>query len=116
MPAYNFKKEFADAVACKLKRCTIRRRRKRPTGAGDTLYHYTGMRTKNCRKLLQIVCEKVTPLEIVAFELKINGRYANDKEKIQLAERDGFDSVGAFFTFFHKQYGYAVDDLELIEW
>lgn len=116
MPAYNFKSEFADLVKCKLKTCTIRKKRKRPTIAGDVLHLYTGMRSKSCRKLLTTHCAKVTPVQIIAFEIKLGGNVLNDNEKQQLAERDGFDGVESFFKFFHKQYGYATDELELIEW
>lgn len=116
MPAYNFQQQWADDVESGKKNCTIRRRRKRPTRAGDTLYLKAGMRTKHCRNLRTTVCKKVTSLEIIAFEVKLKGDYLSQPQITRLALRDGFESVEAFFKFFHRQYGYAVDDLELIEW
>lgn len=116
MPAYNFKKEFAADIKSLKKRCTIRRQRSNPTRAGATLYLYTGMRTKNCQHLRTVVCKKIKTLEIIAFEVKLNGEYLEPHEIIKLARKDGFKNETEFFKFFHKLYGYAVDDLELIEW
>jgi hypothetical protein len=52
MPAFNYKKQFAELVATGRKRQTIRAMRKRPIKVGDKLYHFTGMRTKQCSQLL----------------------------------------------------------------
>ncbi len=57
MVAYNFKPRFADAVERGEKRQTIRREGKRVHAKpGDKVQLYTGMRTKNCRKLGEAVC------------------------------------------------------------
>ena len=50
MVAYNFQKQFADAVERGEKRQTIRapRRDGRHAKVGDKLQLYTGMRTKQC--------------------------------------------------------------------
>lgn len=66
MPAFNFKKQFAQAVKNKTKRQTIRAYRKdyRNPQAGDVLYLYTGMRTKNCQKLGEEQCNSVSEIEI----------------------------------------------------
>lgn len=64
MPAYNFKKQFAADVKSGKKRQTIRHRRKRRTRAGETLYLYTGQRTKRCRLLRAAICRKITGITI----------------------------------------------------
>jgi hypothetical protein len=77
MPAYNFKRAFADAVRAGVgqafaarhpevrpKRQTIRKRRKRRTRAGETLYLYVGQRTKRCEKLGEATCRAVVPIVI----------------------------------------------------
>lgn len=54
MVAYNFAAQFAEAVETRKKRQTIRAPRKdnRHAKVGDKLQLYTGMRTTNCRKLV----------------------------------------------------------------
>lgn len=51
MPLLNFELRFAGLIESGEKRQTIRAQRKYPIKAGDKLYLYTGVRTKNCRKL-----------------------------------------------------------------
>lgn len=119
MVAYNFKSRWADDVAQKRKRCTIRPRRKRPTRPGDLLQLYTGMRTKNCRKLVSSdpTCKSVRPIIIHTAGVSLSGKLLSPRELDRLVKDDGFENVVAFFEFFEKTYGYPVrDDLELIEW
>jgi hypothetical protein len=53
MPAYNFQKQFAPLVQSGEKRQTIRTLGKRSHAQpGNKLQLYTGMRTKQCRKLV----------------------------------------------------------------
>lgn len=117
MPAYNFQAQFADDVGGGHKRQTIRPRRKRPTRVGDTLYLYTGMRTKNCRKLLEATCQSVEPIEIFPTYIKINGRVLPHTEMTALAGADGFADLGHFYDFFRDHYGVPHEvELELIKW
>ncbi len=93
MPALNFQKQFVDKIKSGHKRQTIRTPRKNPIKEGDTLYLYTGMRTKNCEKLDEVICESV-----IDFKIHIDGwgcdvgpcmvreRYELDK----IAREDGF--------------------------
>jgi len=117
MPAYNFKKQFADAVAAGRKRQTIRKPRKRPTSPGDRLYLYTGMRTKGCRKLREVDCDSVTPLELY-FGLRAfsNGVEMSGAEIVAMARADGFVNALDFFEFFGNQYGLPIENLEIITW
>jgi hypothetical protein len=110
MPAYNFQGRFAQLVADGVKPHTIRPRRKRPTVVGDTLYLYTGMRTRNCRLLRTETCTAVTSIDIgknVMGEDHVlhDGRFLDRAQVEWLARADGFDSVEAFFAFFRDTYG-----------
>ena len=74
MVAFNFKAQFADAVERGVKRQTIRAIRKdgRVPHIGSALQLYTGMRTKNCRKLKDAVCTNVWPITIASKSITIN--------------------------------------------
>lgn len=105
MPAYNFKTQFADAVENGEKRQTIRKTRKHFTQPGDTLYLYTGMRTKRCRKLREVVCRIVHPITIRGFYVEVDGWHQTHQQVVELARADGFDGPTEFFKFFHDNYG-----------
>ena len=83
MPALNFQKQFADAVESglfdlrgeprpdrligvrpKLQTIRLYRKDERDPKPGQTLYHFTGMRTKQCRRLGEAECTSVMPVEI----------------------------------------------------
>ena len=117
MPAYNFRSQFADDVESGRKRQTIRPRRKRPTRPGDTLYHYTGMRTKMCRKLGEFLCTKVTPVDILQGAIRLGGRCLGTALALEFARADGFEGLEDFYRFFGEHYGLPViGRLEVIEW
>jgi hypothetical protein len=67
VPALNFQSRFAPLILAGTKRSTIRRRRKdrRDPKPGQTLYLFTGMRTKSCRRLLETRCERVRPINLI---------------------------------------------------
>ena len=115
MPAYNFKREFAPAVESGQKRQTIRKKRKRPTRVGETLYLYTGMRTKGCRKLKETTCTASEPIYIDINHIFVGEHELNRGEEIQLAKDDGFDSHAAFMQFFENHYGLPFKGV-LIKW
>ena len=79
------------------KRQTIRRKRKdgRDPKPGQILYHYTGMRTKSCRKLREDVCTKCLPILIGEISVVVGGKLLTLNEKIALAKADGFEPVTA---------------------
>jgi len=118
MPLLNFIKEHAEDVLTEKKRCTIRAYRKdgRDPTVGDTLYLYTGLRTKNCEKLGEAICESTDPIEIRSYYSLMLG-----KNKIvftsfpELAQADGFDSQSDFIDFFKKHHGLPFNGL-LIKW
>ena len=141
MVAYNYKARFADDVEQLRKRMTIRRRRRRPTRPGDALQHYTGMRTRKVRKLLDAVCSAVKPFDIdedirhqfgrtsmggdargervmteaVRLTVRVNGEPLSPSEIKALAIADGFTSANAFIDFFAQTYGLPFSG-EIIEW
>ena len=102
MPAINFRPEFVDAVENGTKRQTIRRRRKQPIKKGDRLQLYTGMRTKQCRRLATTACVSVQSIVITEAWVMLGGSYV-DLDK--LAKDDGFCNWAEMRDFFSTQYG-----------
>ena len=132
MPALNYQERFAGKVESGEKRQTIRPKRKREIKPGDTLHHYTGMRTRHCRKLLVSKCRAVREIRIGWFEINIYGEYqdlhfrnesmcmpghtSSDYLPLEdFAKQDGFDSWGEMREWFQKRYGLPFDGV-LIEW
>lgn len=124
MPAYNFKKQFAEAVASGRKTCTIREvRKKRPTRVGDRLFLFTGMQRRGCRLLKDTECVKLTPIGIRVTKtangfhvwVSLNLKTIPAEELDELAWNDGFISITEFGHFFFTTYGEEFIG-ELIEW
>jgi hypothetical protein len=120
MPAISFKKQFAGMILDGSKRHTVRVRRKRnPIYAGYTLFLYTGMRTKDCQRLMKTECAAVVPIAIFPDALRIvmNGKRLTLDEVVNFSIRDGFTNPGEFFDFF-RQYPPQVreHELEVIYW
>lgn len=120
MPAYNFQKQFADAVRSGKKGQTVRPKRKRQTKSGDRLVLYTGMRTKSCEKLLETTCKEVLPLEIHVNRLILDGKNLSFNDAVSFAQADGFTSLGMFIKFFIEKYklrdGKPLSNMEVIRW
>lgn len=112
MVAYNFQKQFADDVESGKKTQTIRKAGKRnPPKVGDALQLYTGMRTKSCRKLADVICTDIRVIKIVPkfgevllrLADGINWVIIDSKHNLhQLALDDGFNSEEEFFAYFEK--------------
>lgn len=134
MPALNSKKQFVPKILSKEKRQTIRAFRKdgRDPKPGDTLYLYCGMRTKQCKKLLEVTCKSVQKIRIEANRFRITNifleiyrppiysyRYSLNWGSISdLAIKDGFDNTTEFFEFFNKYHHVETTPFEglLIKW
>mgnify|MGYP001005788972 FL=1 len=117
----NFKKRFAPAVEAGEKRQTIRAHRKdgkRPQ-PGDHLRLYTGLRTKECRKLMDAICTDVSSVHIFDdvsdISIVIAGRRLTRDEGRELANADGFNTRAEFLGFFSETHGLPFDGL-MIEW
>lgn len=124
MPAINFQARFAEQVKNREKRQTIRANGKRkPPRVGDPLMLYTGMRQCGCRKLLDVVCSRVTPITISARNKTINmantllsrWQILTDEEAEQLAIKDGFASADELFRWVSANHGETLSGI-LIEW
>lgn len=124
MPAINFQARFADQVKTRQKRQTIRANGKRkPPRVGDPLMLYTGMRQSGCRKLLDVVCSRVTPISIsarsktisMASTLLSRWQILTDEEAEQLAINDGFSSADDLFRWVSATHGETLSG-NLIEW
>lgn len=118
MPLLNFKKQFASKVESGDKRQTIRAYRKdglHPK-AGDTLYLYTGLRTKAARKLKETKCKTVEPIIIEWLgSIKISGISLSPLESHAFAVSDGFTSIQPFIDFFRETHAFPFKGL-LIKW
>ncbi len=118
MPALNFKKQFAPQVESWEKLQTIRARRKdkRDPVAGQTLYLYTGMRTKVCRKLGETECKETQQITIEEnLDIIIGTHCLGMDEEMELVKKDGFDSRVDFYQFFKKTHGLPFHGL-IIKW
>lgn len=115
MPALNFKKQFAPMVEAKVKRQTIRPSRKNPFRQGDSLYLYTGMRTKQCRKLGEATCTEVREVRMTESGMKLDGVAMSARHIDEFARDDGFHGVEDFREFFRSQYGFPFHG-QLIKW
>lgn len=120
MPLYSFQKRFAPGVRRGTKRQTIRRRRKRPTMPGETLYLYSSLRTKYSEKLGEARCTNVLPVEIWDGAVKVGPEMLPDDCLDEFARADGFADAEDFFAFWRKTHGLSrakpLTGFELIQW
>jgi hypothetical protein len=150
MPLLGFELRFADAIEngvaaagrragphpeVRPKRQTIRAHRAdgRDPKPGDTLYLYTGLRTKAVRKLGEVRCRRVERLRIAPGRTR-DKRASSDRgftcsvaqpgtravpldpaQLRRLARADGFDSVDEFVAFFESRHGLPFEGY-LIRW
>ena len=122
MPAYNFKRRFAEKVESGQKTQTIRKIRKTEIKNGDTLKLWRTQRSPNRRKLGDAVCTMIVPLEIHWTRLRwrsldcrwhwISGPPYLDG----FARRDGLDQWDDMRWFFKLEYEMPCRGLVLIGW
>lgn len=111
MPQLNFSKQFAEAVASGIKRQTIRAKRKNPIQVHDVLHLFTGLRTKQARRLLPPqFCREARLIsmrrdhtglngDIICIQLENHGKMSADEIR-ELAAKDGFSSLTDFLDWF----------------
>lgn len=129
MPLLGFIKSNAEKIEIglkdryhpKAKRQTIRACRKdgKNFRKGDKLYLYTGLRTKGCRKLGEVVCTESIPVKmdilgddkmenLIIHLQSIRLSYSQIET---LALNDGFEDVEQFIEFFRYRmpfHGYLI--------
>ncbi len=100
---------FAEAIVAGRIKHTIRAARKYPDKPGDTLYLYTGLRTKEAKLLMEVVCVKVEQVNIwpiiralgslKTMGITIDGAELDDSECEHFARRDGFRDLKEMMKF-----------------
>lgn len=117
MPAYSFQKQFVPFVESGAKTHTIRGKRKARPRPGQTFYAYYGMRTKQCRKLLESVITSVQDITIeigeFGLEIALDGERLSPDEIVALAKRDGFSSAEDMEVFWGGRFPFSGD---IIHW
>ena len=134
MPLLGFDSRFSEAIEngsaatlkrpqphpeVRPKRQTIRARRAdgHDPKPGDTLYLYTGLRTKSVRKLGEVRCRTVERLRIGRDGRRVDRAGCRlDRAKLsRLARADGFEDADEFIAFFESRHGLPFDGY-LIRW
>jgi hypothetical protein len=114
MVAYNFQAQFAKAVETGKKCRTIRARGKRRHAlTGELIQLYTGMRTKQCRKLGEAVCTVSTYCAIREDGITTGNFPPTDLDEFAVA--DGFQDFDHMKEWFRKTHGLPFIG-QLIEW
>ncbi|WP_342106352.1 hypothetical protein [Methylobacterium sp. SI9] len=110
MVAYSFKKQFGPPILAGTKAQTIRAERagrSRHARPGELVQLYTGMRTRQCRRLGEAQCVEVLPIKmdlIVGLVVAGDGWIREPGDLHAFAQRDGFPDwweLVAFWTAEH---------------
>jgi hypothetical protein len=100
MGIYNFQARFAPFIQDGRKRQTIRALRAYPDAPGDMLHLYTGLRTRKAKLIARHPCTRVATIVICAnLKVKIGRRTLSNRERNQLARRDGFKDFREMMRF-----------------
>ena len=103
MPSFNFQLRFAPEIANGNKGGTIRStKRCKP---GQTMFLFTGLRTKQCNRIATKPCVGVVPITLVNYHIYIDGLQLSLDKANEFAKADGFKDLDFFFKFFKDQYG-----------
>lgn len=100
---------------------TIRARRKTPVKVGETLYHYSGLRSRAARKVLTSVCTETFEIRLAVDH---GGARANWEADIPVdfhavARLDGFADITAMTTWFLTNHPVKSGEtlvLDVIRW
>lgn len=121
MTAYNFQQQFVPLIQKGIKRSTIRAARRHGNPQpGKRLQLYHGMRTRQCKRIIDDpLCTNVRPITIDIdggiVQVVLDNRKLYRDEVLDLARGDGFETVKAFTDFFARVYQLPAN-LWLIEW
>ena len=105
MTLFNFQPDFVDKIRKGEKLSTIRKTKR--CKVGDTMQLYTGLRTKSCKKIMDVECIGVAPIIISAHSIwKLGDTEGNINPGVApLHEQEGFLNAQDFVEFFRKKYG-----------
>ena len=104
MPAYNFSQEFAGDVENRRKTQTIRMSDK-GAKVGDSVYLYTGQRTKQCRQLGTATLIALDSISLYDTYVRLNGSLITEQSTLNLLARaDGFRDYEAMASWFKIKY------------
>ena len=123
MTAYNFYKKFADPIRLGHKVMTIRAPRKdgRHAKPGDKLQLYIGMRTKGCRKLMDVRCtgQHAIRVELVEFnrglKITVDGKKLTRPQMYDLVAADGLSGMSALLQFLETSHSLPFEGF-IIRW
>lgn len=124
MVAYSFRPRFAPLIESGAKTQTIRAPRRRHALPGERLQLFTGMRTRQCRKLIPDPrCVAVTPILLWPENGRWLGRIPGSLPggvRFQVddafAREDGFSDAADFGQFWAEAHGVAPFSGYLIRW
>jgi hypothetical protein len=107
MVAYSFKRQFVALILAGIKKQTIRADRKRHARPGEDIQLYTGVRTKQCRKIGTAICFSVTPVTINLKDnnVVVGGDIRHGWDQLdKFARSDGFDGWPDMRAFWHQNH------------
>lgn len=128
MPSLNFQPRFAELVASGTKRQTIRPLGKRTIEPGDRLSLFTGLRTKQVRRLGETDCTETLSIRMdlrddiescvvwLGLTPRLSHRILPAGGIAYLAKKDGFKTVKEFLRFFRETHGEGRFEGMVIRW
>ncbi len=117
MVAFNFMADFEPVLSSGYKTRTIRAwgKQGKKCNVGDRLQLYTGMRSKQCRKVADAICIGTAQIVIHQDGYELGGLLEHTRIQGKVATRgddgrdffqlDGFDNEAEFREFFKEQCG-----------
>lgn len=113
MVAFNFQPRFADMVESGQKTQTIRKTLRGKVG--DTVYLYTGQRTKQCRKLGEGRIVAIQEVRIRRQGIFTGDSILSGPDHDRFAAADGFPGLKEMFDWFETVHGLPFDGF-LYKW
>jgi len=99
-----FQKQFVDKILSGEKRQTIRARRKYPIKVGDKLQLYYGLRTKQCKKIMDARCKQTHDIEIKSDGTIFINNFLLNATYDPIAKADGFNNYNEMYNWFCKNH------------
>ncbi len=114
----DFHKQFKRKIESGLKIHTIRRDEFNQWQVGMTIQFTTGAKTPKHHEFMRAVCTAIEPIIIDGKKelIIIGGRILDYAEMLLFIEKDGFDNLKAFFSFFSFYYPKNPFSGKLLHW